>query len=718
MKLFNRSKDKKINKSDIAIIILSLVSLVLLVLIVVISKHNEKTIVEELTSNSLIEQAEEHEQTEDVQISNTIIISEISSDGYIELYNDEYDSFDLSGYQVVYKGNQILTIEDGTKIAKNSYYAIETGSKLGENGNEILDIKSGEGISLCSIMVPKIESGLSYGLVDVKGYDMEYMPQTKGSQNQKVDSGDYAVIDGIGFSVPGGFYDSEFKLSMTCSDGLTIYYTMDGTEPTTESTIYSEPVSIKNMSGSNYEYAKEAIGYSGGVYTPGTVDRGVVLRAIAVDSNGNVKSSSSQSYFVGFKKDSRYLNIPVISLTVNPEDMFDYFDGIYVSGRTKEDDIAQGGNGESKANYYNGWEKNAEIEFYEAGKANTLRDDVTVKINIDFAVADRQKGLIFSIKDYNADDYAGSSIHKFFTSDGKLTLTQNYSDNDTKIRDYLINELMEDSSVGTAELMPVILFIDGEYWGLYMLQAPYDEAYISRNYGIDDQRVDIHTYNTFNQAFYDFNAFVVNNDMSLAENYEQVKTMMDVDSYLEYVCMNMFVSNSYFNSLRTTQWKTTETTGTGYNDGRWRWLMSRMDNTLFNASTQSDTIDSFLQNGFTHDAFIQSLLMNQEFCNSLYSKMETMVKERLITERAESILSDLQKLMERPTVASRTRFYGTAADLYSTDVDKIIYFFENRKDYIMVYTKETADAGGDLSFLAEENITDQMETFEDTDEGN
>ena len=557
---------------------------------------------------------------------------------------------------------------------------------------------------VCALCVPSIAKGKSYGLVDITGYDMAFMDETKNAQNVPGDEPNYAESNGIGFSVPCGFYDSEFKLTLVSGRGNKIYYTTDGSEPTTDSTLYSNPIFIKNRSGQNYVYARQAIGNNGSVYYPGSVDRGEIIRAIEVDSAGKIVGSASKSYFIGFRMDSDYLNIPVISIIINPDDLFDYFNGIYVSGRSKEDEIAKGGNGQGYGNYYNGWERKAKIEYFEPGKVKSFEDNVSIKILSDSSISDRQKGLVFSLSDYKATDILGSSIQKFISLDGTFEVTQNYNDNDVKIRDYFLNELMADSSVGTAELMPVILFIDGEYWGLYMIKSPYDKAYIERQYGISGQDIIFHTYGSYKREFSEVNDFVINNDMSDQENYMQVSNMIDIDSYLEYVCMNMFVGNTSFGSLKTTQWRTKETSNSKYCDGKWRWLMSRMDNTLCNSSNQSYTIDSFLQNGFTHDKFLQSLLMNKDFCNRLYSTMEKLVKNQLTPDKAGKVLEELDTLLDKPTYTSRQRFYGKISGQFDSEVDKISEFFENRKEYILIYAKETSEKGGDLSFVETEEL--------------
>ena len=58
------------------------------------------------------------------------------------------------------------------------------------------------------------------------------------------------LIDEIQFSQPHGFYDNAFQLSITAAtEGTTVRYTLDGTEPTaTHGTVYSGPITINQTS--------------------------------------------------------------------------------------------------------------------------------------------------------------------------------------------------------------------------------------------------------------------------------------------------------------------------------------------------------------------------------------------------------------------------------------------------------------------------------------
>ncbi len=73
------------------------------------------------------------------------------------------------------------------------------------------------------------------------------------------------------FSVAAGTYANAQTVELTAADGATIYYTTDGTEPTTESTKYTEAI---------------------------TVDQTMTIKAIAVDADGNQSAVATASYSI------------------------------------------------------------------------------------------------------------------------------------------------------------------------------------------------------------------------------------------------------------------------------------------------------------------------------------------------------------------------------------------------------------------------------------
>lgn len=256
--------------------------------------------------------------------------------------------------------------------------------------------------------------------------------------------------------------------------------------------------------------------------------------------------------------------------------------------------------------------------------------------------------------------------------------------------------------MATQNINPCTVFINGEYWGGYMLAENIDKEFIKEKYKIDSDIAVAYNGNSElngNDAYlikslYDF---IENNDLSDDNNYDKLAEMMDIQSYLDYFCANMYLANTDYGFEEAAAWKTRESTGDGYNDGRWRWIVGKMDNTVSNAATgnySTYSIDTYLQSGVMGDEIFWGLMQNDKFKVLLKATMEKFTNEVFEISRVEKIVDETAALVEKFTISSINRFAGNVTDdFYSSEVEKIKEFFENRGEYIMHYTEEIIKNG-------------------------
>ena len=692
---------KKISKRDIVIIVISLLAVIGLIVILKLANESNQQKSQQLQDyNKELQVSGSNIYTEDTV---DLQINEVNQSGWIELYNNGRDNVSITGLTVYLNGKLAVRVSDEVNIAGNTYTVIENTKALSLGQENVITIYDADNNPIKSMKIPELEKNQSYGCVAESEYEMARMSSTKEESNA---SATLVAEDGMQFSAPGGFYDNEFKLTISVPEGYSVYYTSDATEPEIdESMLYEDSIQIKNPSGSQYQYVSMT---EMGAY-PTKIDMGTVIRAIMVDASGEIVEEQIQTYFVGIGNNNNLKNLPVISITTNPENLFDYFEGIYVSGRTHEDAIASGEDSASKYNFMNGWEKSAYIEFYEATKEKTYEANVNLSIINDVSQTQAQKSFLAKTEN---EANPGSGISTYLNNTKLwLEIQTNKYDNTYKLRNYLTDELLEDTAVGTREEIACTVFVDGEYWGVYMLKAPYDETYVQNKYGVpQDMEVafasDGVVQENKNQSLLDDAvSFVVNNDMSNEKNFEVAQKLFDLDSLLDYICANIYLANGEFGTDTYYLWRTVETSDKEYCDGKWRWLMGRCDNVMNNGAgeySSTYSIDTYLQEGFAKDVFIQSLLRNDTFCQQLSDRMNEMIAEKFEVEHVSTVLDELAKYMEKAVISSYTRYNYTPSDsLVSDEVNKIKTFFEKRAEYITIYTEEVCSAGGDLSFIEE-----------------
>lgn len=623
----NSGMYKKLSKKDTLIIAVSIVALIVLSAVIIYSKNEENKKQEQLDDINKQISADGDKYYVDEALG-SLVINEVNQKGYVELYNSGNKSIDISLTKLYIDGSLKYTTPANTTLDSKQFYVIETDEVLGEK-QCLVSVNNQEHKCITQLILPKLSENESFGRKSDAGTTVLFMTGTKGESNTNATINNK---DELMFSVPGGFYESAVNVELLAKENTKIYYTTDGTEPTTESKLYEGPIKITNKSGSNYEYAGILGTSLGNRFVPASINIGTVIKAMAVYPSGKKSEILTESYFVGFGFGKSYANIPVISITMNEEDLFNYFTGIYVLGRSYEDAAALGKSVENAGNFYNGWVKTAYLEYFEPNKQKSYGGKINISVLTDYSVGSNQKSFLINGKDYIASK--GSSLYSYLNgASSQFRLTTNKRDNNYKIREYIVKQLLENTSVAAQNINPCTLFINGEYWGGYMLVENIDKEFIKEKYGIDNDIVVAYNGNSkLNgddaysiQKLY---KFVEQKDLSDDNNYNKVGEMMDIQSYLDYYCVNIFLANTDFGYEEAAAWKTATKTGDGYNDGRWRWIIGKMDNTMNNAAIgnySTSSIDTYLQSGVMNDDLFWSLMKNKKFRNQLRTTMEKFV---------------------------------------------------------------------------------------------
>ncbi len=692
---------KKITIKEIVIIAITIIALVVLIFVILNAKKESSNKQKEL--NNLSEQLEKETYLIDASLGE-LIINEVSYDGKVELYSNANGEIDLTGIGIKVDGELKYTISEDEIIEEQDFYVVETETDF-TSGSRLVEIYNSESQCVYSMMIPKLSENESYGRNANGANKMSKMTCTIGEGNE---SATVAEVTELTFSVPGGFYKEKFSLEMYAPEGSKIYYTTDGSKPTVESNLYESAIEIKNASGkieSNKENDSEDLI---------STSKATVIKAITVSEDGTESDVYTESYFVGIGFGKDYLNIPVISLSIEPDDMFGYFDGIYVAGRTYEDSLALG---EGKdANYLQEWIRTGYIEYFEPNKCRTYAGNIDLSVDIDYSVSSAQKSFNFMSDSMNINKASTLSNYIGIDSDS-FKLSTNQRDNVYKIRDYLSDELTKDLNVGQNNNYPCILFINGEYWGGYMMNEKKDAQYIKQYYGITDDVVvydgkNIECDEAIQKEMMQDIAFILQADMSVDENYQKFLEIIDVDSYLDYFCSNMIMATADYNENGMVLFRTVSKNGEGVSDGKWRYFYGNMDCTMANGmigNYSTYSIDSFLRPGVKNDVIFWSLIKNDTFKTLFKEKMEYLLNNTFSIENVTEALEKVENLTKKLSTSTNKRFISEFSDdYYESEERKILYFFENRAEYITIYMNEVLEQG--ILIYGEEETTVEGET--------
>ena len=374
------------------------------------------------------------------------------------------------------------------------------------------------------------------------------------------------------FNLKSGFYNGDsIKVEISNEDPeAVIYYTLDGSNPTVNSKIYTNFIILKDKSFEDNFYSNKTINVTfDRNYVPKEkVKKANIIRAMAKLSNGTLTPIISRTYFVGLNRKELYGDVPIISIITDPANLFDYEKGIYMMGKMYDDWIKEDPENEKKQPYlkkgnYNmkgkESERPASIDYFPVDE-NKEGFNANVGIRISGAVSRTFIQKSFKIhfrKEYGKKNLKYELIPGNKRSDGQgivnkyksFTIRNGGNDYEyTKIRDKTLQDLISNRNLETQQSEVMVLFIDGEYWGVYILIENYDEYYIANNYDILDDNVIIIKNSKMkagddnDKLLYDKAiVYISNEDLSNPSNYKQANKLLDIDNFMWDATLNIYI---------------------------------------------------------------------------------------------------------------------------------------------------------------------------------
>ena len=406
---------------------------------------------------------------------------------------------------------------------------------------------------------------------------------------------------GIYISHKSGFYRNEFDLILeTSNPNAKIYYTTNGSLPTPHSNLYTKPITIADISETAYSFSAIPTTPLDGEYQlykyiwkePQSVYKSNIIR-YAMFENGEMQQSvHSKTYFVGRRIEQRY-QFPVISFVSDSLNLFDHETGIYVPGKQFDED---GFNWWPSGNYHNRgreWERDVHFTFFDETGTVAFETDAGIRMRGYGSTAFPQKSFnVYFRKEYGISRIEFPLFDNFGENVLKRLILRN-SGNDflnTHFRDAMLQQIISPLNLELQDFAPSILFINGEYWGIYNIREKYDKYYFEYRFGIEEDNLNIldvcgHTVEEGDNADYlDLVYFIESNDLSVHENYEYVASEIDIDNFIDYLIVEIYFANFDWPCNNYKMWKTNDP------GSKWRFLIYDLDLSFaFDSNSAYDT---------------------------------------------------------------------------------------------------------------------------------
>jgi hypothetical protein len=598
--------------------------------------------------------------------------------------------------------NAFLLVFASDKNRLSGQY-LHSNFKIGAEGEPLL-LSRADGSLIdslpASVVIP---ANVSYGRKPDGSatFVMFQAPTPNASNNAAAEYGEPLEIPA--FSKPGGFYTSALQLSITAPAGATIRYTLDGSEPTETSPVYTGPFTIASRAGAPNVLANIRTTTPAFYFRAPTTElfKGTPVRAKAFKAGSAPSGVVTSTYFVDANMASRY-TMPVFSVTTSAANLFDPQIGIYVPGN--------GYNGVDwkTANSYqegDAWERPANVEMFERNGTPVFNQNAGIRINGNFSTQYAQKALrLYARENYGSPNnfnyqlFPDKNISRF-----KSFLLRNAGSDygEANMRDFTLQSLVRHLGL-TLAYRPALVFINGEYWGVHDMRERFDDNYFENNLGINKDSLDYLESNKVvkegdNVHYVAMLDYAKDHDVAQSTHYDEIKTRMDVDNFASYWVAEMIVNNrdwvnsnvQYFRK-KTSAYVPNAPYG---HDGRWRWIFQDLD-ISFRGPEDNNFAITVDANSWTTD-LVRSLLANPQFKNNFVNQFADQLNSCFKTEHVLRRIDSVATLLE-PEMAGHTARWGLPGSINSwkTNVELLRDFARKRPGYMRSHVIQRFNLNG------------------------
>lgn len=367
--------------------------------------------------------------------------------------------------------------------------------------------------------VGKLKNNISSGIYNEKR--VYYKKASLGLENSNDFYDGYSSVPE--FNKNGGYVEKGTKINISSSDDSEIYYTLDGSFPDKNSLKYTKPIEINKTT---------------------------VVKAVAYKDNYIESDIISRTFIVGRNHD-----VAIISISASDNDLF--------------------GTTGLLSNYYAETEKKISFEFYEPnGTLGTSFIAGSKLTGMDSRKKEQKSMAVFLRKKYGKQEVT----YPFF-KEGKTTTYSSFTlrnsgedPYDIRIQDTVLTYALKGKmDIDMQDYRPVVVYLNGKYYGLYNMREKLNGDYIESKYNIEKENVDLIKYRTPVEgtitSYNNLIKYINNNDPKDKKVYEYLKTQIDMEEFCNYLIVESYYGNTDQGNIR--YWKD--------KDGKWRWMLYDLD---------------------------------------------------------------------------------------------------------------------------------------------
>ena len=470
----------------------------------------------------------------------------------------------------------------------------------------------------------------------------------------------------VNMTPAGGYYQQAPVVCMSCNTaGLRIFYSTNGHTPDTTDHLYTGSLTLDSTLFSTSDIYRITISPEDFMYIPPEgVKKTVVLRAAAFDDTGQrVGEICTQTYLVK-ELGCDSLDLPVISICADSADLFDFYTGIMVPGYWYDsNNVGYSGNYHQSGRE---WERKVNIELLlpEGGGFNQFAG---LRIHGGNTRNYPQKPFKIYARDEYGSKYFSCRVFQDlpFTQYEKLVFRPFQCPwKSNGVNNYIATKLASKLNIDVSAIRPAILYLNGEYWGIYFIHEKTDEHFLKAHYGHkkDNYNIIDNWWELKNGTIENFDflmSFIQENDLSKDSIYQKANHLIDIDNFIDYQIFEIFICNEDWPGNNTRFWQ--------YKDGPWRWIFHDGDISLYNflydayANATSTEVDQW-SNKESATLLFRKLLLNKNFRQKFLDRYIFICKTHLDYSQTLPIWKNIYSMLEIE-VGDQIQRFGSLKDI-------------------------------------------------------
>lgn len=398
-------------------------------------------------------------------------------------------------------------------------------------------------------------------------------------------------------SLPTGLYDSAVTVSLS-GEG-TIYYTLDGSRPTVKSAVYQTPITVTDVT---------------------------TIRCFCI-SDGRSSELTAYTYVVGKEHD-----LPVVTVAIS-KGRLTGSEGIL---KNTESNIEY----EAMMTLIEDGEEKFSIPMGFRLHGNDSRDGAKKNFQVRF----RSRYGVSKLDYPLFDNRSFTEYHSLLLKGGSEDFTR------AMMRDELACAVPDGTTnLYTQAIKPVVLYLGGEYWGIYYIRERLCADYVASHLGVSAESVDLlessagYVQSGDRVEYAALLKYVQSHDMRKAEHYTYLTEQVDILSLMDWYICRSYMGDTDLANVR--RFRSDE------GDGKWRWMYFDVDWGWYNSSNPFSRI-LYMRGGdlvlmqaalkseegkrtfLVRCNYLLDTILNDAYINSVIAELENAIRSEIPRDRA------------------------------------------------------------------------------------